>query len=60
MGISKFEILKELLHKDNQTKNAEWGCCITTEKRLALNSRFVRIPYNLLSPSSSKQVNTSQ
>jgi len=36
------------------------GDSITTEERLALTVTLVRIPYNLLSPPSSEQLNTSQ
>ena len=58
--ILKFETFKELFHKDSQTKNAQWKCSITTDERLAWNVMFVHMPYNLLSPSSSEQLNTSQ
>jgi len=60
MGILKFENFKELLLTDNQKKNMQWRHSIKTLERLALTSRLVHIVYNLLSPSSSEQLNTSQ
>jgi hypothetical protein len=60
MGILKFENFKELLLTDNQKKNTQWRRSIKTLERLALALRLVNILYNLLFPSSSEQLNTSQ
>jgi len=60
LDISKFGNFTALLSADNQKKNTQWRRSITTEERLALTLRLAHIPYNLLSPSSSEQLNTSQ
>ena len=60
MGILKFENFKELLLTDNQKKTMQWRRNIKTLERLALTLRLFHIVYNLLSPSSSEQLNTSQ
>ena len=41
-------------------KNTEWRRSIATEERLALTLRLVHIPYSLLSPPISEQLNTPQ
>ena len=60
MGTLKFENFKELLLTDTQMKNMQWRHSIKTLERLALTLRLVHVLYNLLSPSSSEQLNTSQ
>jgi hypothetical protein len=60
LDISKFGNFTALLPADNQKKNAQWRRSITTEERLALTLRLFHISCNLLSPSSSEQLNTSQ
>jgi len=60
LDISKFGNFTALLPADNQKKNTQWRRSITTEERLALTLRLVHISYNLLSPSPSEQLYTSQ
>ena len=60
LAISKFGNFTALLPADNQKENTQWRRSITTEERLALTLRLVHIPYNLLSRSSSDELNTSQ
>ena len=59
MGISKFEKFKELLLTDSQKKKTQWRRRLTTQ-RLTITVRLVHATYNLLSPSPSEQLNTSQ
>jgi len=60
LAVSKFGNFTALLPADNQKKNTQWRRSITTEERLALTLRSVHISYNLPSPSSLQQLNTSQ